>query len=506
MTNVLETIYLCTAAFLALYGFNALWLTWLALRHWDEEPDTPTTDGAWPMVTVQLPLFNERLVVRRLLQAVARMEYPRERLQVLVLDDSTDETTEIVAQMVDEYRAGGLNIRLVHRADRSGFKAGALAEAMPHTTGEIIVLFDADFVPPRSFLTRIVPYFAANPRLGCLQTRWGHINREYSLLTSAQALALDGHFTVEQVGRNRAGLFMSFNGTAGAWRRTCIEDSGGWSASTLCEDLDLSYRAQMRGWQFLYLPDVSAPAELPAQMAAFKRQQFRWAKGSIQCLGKLAGPLQRARLPWRTRLAGLVHLSGYLVHPLMLLLLLVSLPMIFLRGQIPWRFAYLSLVSLGPPLLYAVGQRFLCSEPRLWWRRYRALPLLMAVGVGIAWNNTVAVVEALLRRPGAFLRTPKFSLAGRHGQWAGSGYALRSNWTMLVELGLGGYALAVAWAAAHTGNWLAVPFFILYAAGFFFVALHDPLQGVWRRRAGVQPTAPGRAHSRLTSPVGPSRR
>ncbi|MGC8839088.1 MAG: glycosyltransferase, partial [Anaerolineae bacterium] len=374
------------------------------------------------------------------------------------------------------------------REERTGFKAGALQAALAQTKGDIVVLFDADFVPPRDYLRRVVPFFTADPDLGCVQTRWEHLNRDYSLLTRAQALALDGHFAVEQVARNRAGLFMSFNGTAGAWRRACIEDSGGWQGDTLCEDLDLSYRAQLRGWQFLFLPEVAAPAELPAQVTAFKRQQFRWAKGSVQVLLKLGGAVLRAQRPWWVRLGGLLHLSGYLVHPLMLAFLLLSLPLFLWKGRLPLPFAFLGLASVGPPLLYALGQWTLRPVPRLWWQGYRALPALMALGVGIAWNNTVAVLEALWGRPTPFRRTPKFNLAGRAGDWRGSRYALRPGWTSLVEACLGFYALGVVWAALRAGNWLAVPFFALYAWGFFYVSLADLLRSHAGRKAGPRLT------------------
>ncbi len=481
ITHLLELLYLAVAVGLAIYGFHALWLTWLCLRH-REGRQRPPLVGEWPSVTVQLPLFNELHVAERLLQAVARLDYPRERFQVLVLDDSTDETTALVARRVAELRGRGLDIRLLHREERTGFKAGALQAALAQTEGEIVVIFDADFVPPRDYLRRVVPFFAADPGLGCVQTRWEHLNRDYSLLTRAQALALDGHFAVEQVARNRAGLFMSFNGTAGAWRRTCIEECGGWHADTLCEDLDLSYRAQLRGWRFLFLPEVAAPAELPAQVTAFKRQQFRWAKGSVQVLRKLGGAVLRAERSWRVRLGGLLHLGGYLVHPLMLALLLLSLPLFLGKGRMPLPFAFLGLASMGPPLLYALGQWVLRPVPRLWWRGYRVLPMLMALGVGIAWTNTVAVLEALSGRPTPFRRTPKFNLAGKTGDWRGSRYALRPDGSSLVEVLLGCYALGVVWAALHTGNWPAAPFFALYAWGFFYVALHDRIRSHAGRR------------------------
>ena len=480
MTPLFTAVYVIAALFLALYGANALLLTlvyWRVRHRQPVEPPLTTT----PRVTVQLPIYNEMLVVERLIDAVAQLDYPPDRLQIQVLDDSTDETTAIAQARVDFHRARGVDIVLVRRQGREGFKAGALAHGLRSAKGELIAIFDADFVPPPDFLRRTVPYFLADPRLGFLQTRWGHLNAGYSAITRAQALALDGHFVVEQTARQRAGWFMNFNGTAGLWRRACIEESGGWCGDTLSEDLDLSYRAQLAGWRCVYLPHVMAPAEVPPQLAAFKQQQFRWAKGSIQCLRKLALAVWRAPRSLPARLEGLIHLSGYLAHPLMVLMLLAMLPLLLSGAKLSWPLAYLSLASLGPPILYAVAQKELYPD---WWRRYAYMPLLVLLGSGIALSNSVAVLQGLLGRGRCFRRTPKFRLEGKNGRWQGQRYALALDWMILGEALLALYAaltIVVAWRQGHTWT---IPFLCLYLGGFGLVAA----VGLWQSRpAGAHP-------------------
>jgi cellulose synthase/poly-beta-1,6-N-acetylglucosamine synthase-like glycosyltransferase len=472
VTSLFTAIYVLAALLLALYGANSLLLTAMYSRVRHRQPSEPPLERV-PRITVQLPIFNELHVVERLIDAVARLNYPSDRLQIQVLDDSTDETTGVASARVRFHRARGVDIELVRRRGREGFKAGALAHGLRSATGELIAIFDADFVPSPDFLLRTVPHFLNNPRMGFLQTRWGHLNADYSPLTRAQALALDGHFAVEQTARQRAGWFMNFNGTAGVWRRACIDESGGWSGDTLSEDLDLSYRAQLAGWEAGYLPHVVAPAEVPPQLAAFKRQQFRWAKGSIQCLRKLARGVWQVDRPLGARLEGLVHLSSYLAHPLMITMLLATLPLLLSGARLNWPLAYLSLASLGPPLLYAVAQKALYPD---WWRRYARMPLLVLLGSGIALNNSVAVLQAMLGRESRFRRTPKFSLEGRLGRWKGQRYALAPDWMILGELLLALYAaltIGVAWRQGHT--W-AIPFLCLYLGGFGMVAT----VGLWQ--------------------------
>jgi cellulose synthase/poly-beta-1,6-N-acetylglucosamine synthase-like glycosyltransferase len=473
--SFLGIIYSVTAICLAVYGFNSLLLTLLYLRHRHEKPSRPPLLDT-PPVTVQLPIYNELCVVERLLEAVTRLSYPHDKLQIQVLDDSDDETTALALARVAYYRAQGLDIELVRRAGRDGFKAGALAHGLRTARGEYIAVFDADFVPLPDFLEQTIPYFQDRPRLGLIQTRWGHLNADYSPLTQAQALALDGHFVVEQTARHRAGLYMNFNGTAGVWRRRCIEEAGGWEGDTLSEDLDLSYRAQLAGWQCLYLPETVAPAEVPPQIAAFKRQQFRWAKGSIQALRKLGGKVARAPVPLFKRLEGLLHLSSYLLHPLMLILLLVTLPLMFQRGGIKLPLAYLSLASFGPPLLFAVSQRDLYRD---WRRRFAYLPLLVFLGTGMALSNTRAVMEALLGQDNDFRRTPKFDVRRRGDNWMDHSYALPFGWITLGEFLLSLYALCAVLVALRHGNVYAVPFLLIYVLGFAYVAGLD----LWQTRS-----------------------
>ncbi len=472
-------LYIATALLLAAYAFNSWVLIALFLKHRSGRCAAQgQVEPEWPAVTVQLPIYNEALVVRRLIEAVAQLDYPPQLLQIQVLDDSTDETTELAQAGVAEYRQRGVNIELVRRADRSGFKAGALKHGLDTASGEYIAIFDADFVPEPDFLKRTIPYLLGDPQAGFLQTRWGHLNRAYSYFTEAQALALDGHFVVEQTARNRSGLLINFNGTAGVWRRACIEGAGGWQGETICEDFDLSYRAQLAGWRCLFLPDVVAPAEIPPQLAAFKRQQFRWAKGSIQCLKKLGKPVLQAPLPWWVKLQALIHLSGYLVHPLMVILAIIT-PLVMVTGgtaQIHFPLIYLSLLSFGPPLMYAVAQ--ITLYPGRWRRHYQAMPLLILLGSGIALSNTKAVFEALLGVGNVFRRTPKFNVTTAADRWQSSAYRLPVDGLALVELALSLYSLAGAWIAVTHHNQFAVPFILLYALGFGYVGL----QGWWEAR------------------------
>ena len=462
-------LYVGAALLLALYGVHTLVLTWIYWRRCRRRQDpAPPPLTETPDVTVQLPIYNEAHVVQRLIEAVARLDWPRERLHIQVLDDSDDETTALAEASVQGWRRQGVDVALLRRPTRAGYKAGALAYGLTAATGGFIAIFDADFVPPPDFLRRTVPYFLADPQLGFIQTRWTHLNASESPLTQAQALALDGHFVVEQTARQAAGWFINFNGTAGLWRRACIEDAGGWRNDTLAEDLDLSYRAQLRGWRGRYLGDVASPAELPPQLAAFKRQQSRWAQGSIQCLRLLAGPVWRSRRPLAARLAALLHISGYLVHPLMLILLLTALPLLWYGAGTPWPLAYMSLASLGPPLLYATAQKALYPRWR-WLRRYAFLPVLALIGAGVALSNTLAVLRGLGTWGGHFRRTPKFRREGQRGGWLGQRYTLPLEGIVVGEALLSLYAWAAIAVAAARAHFWAIPFLLLYAGGFGLV-------------------------------------
>lgn len=463
----LQILYTFGVIGLALYNGQALWLTWKC-RQQPEEATEPPPPSTWPHVAVQLPIYNEQHVVERLIDCCANLDYPADKLHIYVLDDSTDETTLIAETHAALWRQRGIDVHVIHREQRTGYKAGALAHAMAACTGEFIAIFDADFMPPRDFLTRTIPHFYTPQasRVGFLQTRWGHLNFDYSPLTRCQALALDGHFMVEQSARYVAGYPCGFNGSAGIWRRTCIEDEavGGWQADTLCEDLDLSYRAQLVGWQPLYIKEIEVPAEVPPQLLAFKRQQFRWAKGSVQTLRKLWREVWQSDWPLPARIAATLHLGNYLIHPCMLLMLLVSLPLLILDSDPFWPLAYLSIASFGPPLLYAVGQRQL--HPRSWWRHWAYLPLLMLLGMGLSWNNSRAAWQAWCGHTSPFLRTPKFQTQHAGDSWQHSVYALGLDRVVAGEFLLLLYALAAVGVAFFNAYWWSIPFLLVYVGGF----------------------------------------
>lgn len=480
---ILQSFYAVSMLGLAIYGLQAFGLTFLFLRQqWRGSHSAtrllPQPLRQWPQVTVQLPIYNEWHVIERLIDACATLDYPRERIQIQVLDDSTDHTTAIALRRAEHWQRQGVDITVVQRTVRQGFKAGALAYAAPRAKGEFIAIFDADFVPPPDFLLRTLPLFAARDgeRIGFVQARWGHLNAAYSPLTRSQALALDGHFVVEQAGRQAGGYPIGFNGSGGIWRRACIDDLavGGWQADTLCEDLDLSYRAQLAGWRPYFMNAVEAPAEIPPQLAAFKRQQFRWAKGSVQTLRKLGGQLWRSEWSLWVRLVALIHLGNYLIHPLLLLLLLASLPLL-LAGQNPGsQLALLSFASFGPPLLYAVAQIVL--HGRQWWRQWRYLPLLTLLGTGLCFNNTLAIWQGLRNQGGVFLRTPKFRVETTADGWQRSAYRLPLDGTMLGELLLCLYALGAVGVAFAQGHWTLAAFLAIYVGGFGLMVV----VGLWQ--------------------------
>jgi cellulose synthase/poly-beta-1,6-N-acetylglucosamine synthase-like glycosyltransferase len=482
VSSILFLLYLFAATILAIYGFNTCLI---ALLYWRKRgagiAQPPLAE--MPRVTVQLPIYNELYVVERLIDAAAALDWRRDRLQIQVLDDSDDETTAIAQARVEHQRRRGVNIALIRRADRAGFKAGALAAGLPDASGEFIAIFDADFVPPRNFLKQTIPHFA-DARVGMAQARWGHLNATYSALTRAQSIALDGHFAIEQTARSRNGLYFNFNGTAGVWRRACIESSGGWQGDTLSEDLDLSYRAQMRGWKMIFLPDVVAPAEVPPQIHAFKRQQFRWAKGSTQCLIKLAPRILGApdASPFK-RFEGLAHLSGYVMNPLILLLVLTLVPLIALRVEFPGVIAFYGLAMVGPAILYALGQRALYPD---WRNRFRYFAVLLLIGTGIALNNSLAVFEAITRQENAFRRTPKFRVEDDGDSWSTKRYTLSFGWEAIGEMGLSLYAFAGIILAWQQHLWWSLPFLMLYAAGFGFVGALSLLHSLPARREVVE--------------------
>lgn len=471
---VFTALYTIALLGLSIYGIQSLIfaLLYLVQSHLPK-PKPPIEPDAWPLVTIQLPIFNERFVVERLIEAACALDYPSQALSIQVLDDSTDDTLALTRQQVANYRARGVNIELIHRIDRKEYKAGALANGFKRATGEFIAVFDADFVPPANFLRRLIPYFTTDPKIGMVQARWGHLNDVYNILTRAQSIFLDGHFVIEQNTRFRSGLLFNFNGSAGIWRRSCIEDAGGWSGDTLSEDLDLSYRAQMKGWRFIFVPDVIVPGEIPPSIAALKQQQYRWARGSIRVLFKLAGRLWRSPISLKKRLIGYIHLSSYFSNLFMMLALLTSLPVVLAHGaglpSLPW----LALVGFGQPLMYAISQQ---ASYRDWKSRIAFFPLLLSMGVGIGFNNSRAVLAAFSPKQASFIRTPKFHLESQQDIWSKKTYSLPAEWTSWVELGLSAYALLTGLFAIQDYPPL-VPMLALCTVGFGYVAILGLLQG-----------------------------
>jgi cellulose synthase/poly-beta-1,6-N-acetylglucosamine synthase-like glycosyltransferase len=432
-----------------------------------------------PPVTVQLPIFNEMYVADRLIDAVCEMEYPRELFQIQVLDDSTDETTEIAELAVRRHAARGFNISYIHRIDRRGYKAGALEAGLKEATGQYIAIFDADFVPPTDFLLRTLPYFGTDPKIGMVQARWGHINQDYSLLTKIQSILLDAHFVLEHGGRNRSGAFFNFNGTAGIWRREAIETAGGWQHDTLTEDLDLSYRAQLAGWRFVFLPDVVSPAEVPVEMNSFKSQQHRWAKGSIQTCLKLLPRILRSKQPLKVKAEAFFHLSANFNYLLMSVLSLLMFPAMWVRYSTGWT----EMLLIDVPMFFAatasVGNFYVVSQRELytdWRQRLKYLPFLMSIGIGLCINNTRAVLEAIFGKQSEFERTPKYGIERDSDEWIGKKYHQSVGVQPIIEVALGLYFTWTVFYALANQIYGTLPFLMLFQIGFLYTGLLSILQ------------------------------
>jgi cellulose synthase/poly-beta-1,6-N-acetylglucosamine synthase-like glycosyltransferase len=477
-------LYYSVLAVLAFYGVHRLVLVvvFLRIRRRDTPlPEMPADPAAWPVVTVQLPLYNEMYVAERLIDAVCGLDYPAGRLEIQVLDDSTDETTEIVARAVAAHRARGADIHHLHRTDRTGFKAGALAAGLAGARGELLAIFDADFVPAPDFLRRSVPYFA-DPGIGMVQGSWAHINRGYSLLTRVEAVLLDGHFLIEHTARNRGGCFFNFNGTAGVWRRRAIETSGGWEHDTLTEDLDLSYRAQLGGWRFLYLPELAVPSELPVDVNGFKSQQHRWAKGAVQTGRKLLGRILRSPLPLRVKAEAFIHLTNNVSYPLMVVLSVLLFPAMMARRGTSLRMVVMLVdVPLFLAATVSVLTFYLMSQIATgegWRRHVRYLPALMGVGIGLSLNNARAVLSGLFQRGGTFQRTPKYRIERRGQSWTAKRYRAGTDPTRAVEAFLSLYFLGCTVYAWFAGMWTSIPFLLLFVQGYGYMAALSYLPSV----------------------------
>ena len=464
---LLEILYALVVILLAVYGFNTLLLTWLSASSRNKVPGAGRNQPEeWPYVTVQLPVYNERYVANRLIDAVVKLDYPEARLQIQVLDDSSDNTRQIIAETVAGYQNDGLHITHIRRTDRVGFKSGALANGLRSANGEFIAIFDADFIPEPGFLKACVPSLIEDAGIGCVQARWGHINRDTSWLTRAQATGIDGHFQIEQAARSNQRYFLNFNGTAGIWRRSCIDEAGGWGSDTLTEDLDLSYRAQLKGWRILYLPQVMVPGELPVHISAFKRQQFRWAKGSIQTARKLLPDLWRSPQPLHIKLEGTIHLTHYLVHFLILLNLLLTLPVLYLNSRFYWAVHIFTTAAIGPLLMYWISMRRSGQSIR---GSLTHLVVLLFMGMGLSVNNTRAVIEAGMGVKTSFLRTPKFNITGGQDAQGIRDYLLPRDPNTWLEVGFALYALFLLGYVVTTGAFGLALWLVLYAGGFSYI-------------------------------------
>jgi cellulose synthase/poly-beta-1,6-N-acetylglucosamine synthase-like glycosyltransferase len=482
--------YFIVLILLASYGAHRYVLVYLYYKHKkNRTTDPPANFPELPRVTVQLPIFNEQFVVERLLDAISRLNYPLEKLDVQVLDDSTDETVAVARGLVNHYAAKGFPVSYHHRSNREGFKAGALTEGLKTARGEFVAIFDADFVPPEDFLQRVIHHFT-NPKVGMVQTRWTHINRNYSFLTEVEAILLDGHFVLEHSGRARSNVFFNFNGTAGMWRRSAIDDAGGWQHDTLTEDTDLSYRAQLKGWKFVYLQDVECPAELPVEMTAFKTQQARWAKGLIQTSKKILPRVLKSDQRFHVKLEAWYHLTANLSYPLMIVLSVLLLPAMIIRFYQGWfQMLYIDL-PLFMASTFSISSFYLVSQrelfPGKWYRALLYLPFLMALGIGLTVTNTRAVLEALLGKQSEFARTPKYHVESKKDKVRANNYRRRLGWVPWLELLIGCYFAITVYYAIDNENYITVPFLVLFVVGYWYTGLMSLLQG---RFAGISLSA-----------------
>ena len=492
----IAVIYLAVVMLLFVYGINFFYLCYLAWRHRRIRDETPPLTEL-PRVTIQLPIYNELYVAERLINAAARLDYPAHLFDIQVLDDSTDETRQLVHHAVEHWRARGIDITHLHRAERSGYKAGALARGLTSARGEFIAFFDADFVPPPDFLKRTLPHFH-NPRVAFTQTRWAHLNRDYSFLTVLQSLSIDAHFAVEQFARSHGRYWFNFNGTAGVWRRAALVDAGGWTADTLTEDLDLSYRAFLRGWEAKYLREVATPAELPVNFSAYRRQQYRWARGSLECAIKLLPQIWQAPISLAEKVQASLHLTGYGVHLLMFALAILYPLALVLSQRFPGLIALFGLATIfnatafAPTFFFTLGQQQLGRD----WRR--ALPAILFItilGAGMMINTLRAALEIFFRPHTAFERTPKFGIETRDTNWTHRRYQLKLDAVVYLEVAFALFNLGTAFLAVYFGNYLIAIYASLFCAGLLFtsgITIAQAIQ-VYSSRERARTIAPANA-------------
>ena len=468
-TQFVFDLFIFSAIIITGYTCNFYYLAYLSLKR---KNPLLTADLGVPSVTIQLPIYNEKYVAKRLVDSVCNLDYPKEKMRIMVLDDSDDDTVDLLRGVVNDYKKQGFQIEHVRRGTRKGYKAGALKHAMQTTDTELVAIFDADFIPPTWFLRRAIPHFSKS-NIGLVQCRWGHVNENYSAITQAQALSLDFHFLIEQKAKSNSHLFMNFNGTAGIWKCDCIEDAGGWHTATLVEDLDLSYRAQMKGWKCVFLPDVVVDAELPVQMNAAKRQQFRWAKGSIQCAIKLLFDITvKRKVAAEAKIQAFIQLTRHIVYPLMLIQFL-ALP-ILLAGQVNlYVVSFLPAITIATYLAMGPGAYIVIIQSmyhKSWKSKAKILPALLVYNAGMSVNNTVAVFDAVLGKKNEFLRTPKYGIITKDDDWRNKAYNLPFTQTTLLEIFFGVYGITGIFIAIFSNNPIFVPIIGLQTVGFFYIA------------------------------------
>jgi cellulose synthase/poly-beta-1,6-N-acetylglucosamine synthase-like glycosyltransferase len=468
-TQLVFDLFIISAILITAYTCNFYYLVFLANKR---KKIAKTVDIGTPSITIQLPIYNEKYVAKRLVDAVCNLDYPKNQMNIMVLDDSDDDTVDVLEKTVNYYKTQGFQIEHIRRGTRKGYKAGALKHAMQITDSEFVAIFDADFIPPTWFLKRAMPHFS-KPTIGLIQCRWGHVNENYSTITQVQALSLDFHFLIEQKAKSDSHLFMNFNGTAGIWKRDCIEDAGGWHTATLVEDLDLSYRAQMKGWKCVFLPDIVVDAELPAQINAAKRQQFRWAKGSIQCATKLLFDIAiKRKISIETKIQAFVQLTRHIVHPLILIQFL-ALPVLLAGNVNLYIVSFLPIITIVTYLAMGPGAFILIIQNmygKSWKSKAKLLPALSIYNAGMSVNNTVAVFDAILGKKNEFHRTPKYGIINKDDDWKGKAYNLPFTQTTLLEIFFGVYGIIAIFISIFSNNPMFVPIIAIQTIGFFYIA------------------------------------
>jgi cellulose synthase/poly-beta-1,6-N-acetylglucosamine synthase-like glycosyltransferase len=484
MQDFVIGVYFVSLSILFIFGSSGFVMIYYYFKNRNKRPASAPELTEYPKVTIQLPVYNEIYVIGRLIESVCKFDYPRDKMEIQILDDSTDETSDVIAERVQQFRSEGFHLEHIRRTNREGYKAGALKEGLQTATGEFVAIFDADFMPKKDFLRKTLPYFFVDEKIGMVQTRWEHANSDYSMLTRVQAMALDGHFVIEQNVRNKAGFFINFNGTGGIWRKSCIEDAGNWEADTLTEDLDLSYRAQLRGWKFKFLINFTSPAELPSEINALKSQQFRWTKGAIETARKTLPRVWKSDLPLEKKIHSTFHLSNNIVFPFIVLAGILNVPLIFIKHQGGYEM-YFNIMSvfvfafIGSFLFYLYSQKDVYHD---WQKRMMLFPLFMAGSMGLAINNSRAVFEGLLKKRSEFVRTPKYHILDKKDMWFGKKYTkTKFDYLILLEAAMAIYCLFGVGASIYFLEISAVPFQLLFSLGFGLVSTMS-LKHAWVSR------------------------